>query len=344
VNLNTGVKVFVANQPATVLYGGRSSSPGLDQIDFMVPSNISGGCKTSVAVLAKGVTGNVTTTSIAPDGQATCGDIYGALTQANLQKAIASGSLSLGFVELSRIFGENDLLFAGFGTFPLNSLIRSYGGSIAPSLGSCLAYEIYSNLLFVKDPIQAAALNSGADLVVSGPNGTKTVSATSTGVYFADLANEPSTYLEPGSYTVSNSSGGSNVGPFTWNEMLPEFVTPTNIPTTVNRAQDLTLTWTGASNYPIVSIFGFSGVPVALPDSSFVDFICTADAPAGKFTIPSAILNLLPADGFGTTSKKGVNLQITGVAPQLFTASGSPGIDAGVFSVHVSNGSVASVQ
>jgi uncharacterized protein (TIGR03437 family) len=67
-DLGSGVQVFTGNQAATVLYGGRSSFPGLDQINFTVPSGIAGGCKVSIAVVVKGVTGNVTTTSIAPAG------------------------------------------------------------------------------------------------------------------------------------------------------------------------------------------------------------------------------------------------------------------------------------
>ena len=63
VDLGSGVQVLVGNQPATVLYGGRSSSPGLDQINFVVPAGING-CKASIAVVVKGVTGNVTSTSV----------------------------------------------------------------------------------------------------------------------------------------------------------------------------------------------------------------------------------------------------------------------------------------
>jgi uncharacterized protein (TIGR03437 family) len=66
VDLGTGVQVFVGGQPAKVVYGGRSNYSGLDQIDFTVPSGIATGCKTSLVVLVKGVTGNVTTTAIAP--------------------------------------------------------------------------------------------------------------------------------------------------------------------------------------------------------------------------------------------------------------------------------------
>jgi hypothetical protein len=226
----------------------------------------------------------------------------------------------------------------------LNSLIRSYGGDIIPSAGSCLAYEVYGTSLEILDPIKATGLHTGEELIVTGPSGTKDVDELETGVYLSTLATQPSIFIEPGSFTVGNGSGSTNVGAFSWSETLPPYVTATNLPASINPSQDLTLTWSGGSNYPLVSIFGISGVPVALPNSSFVDFICTADGSAGTFTIPSAILNLLPSNGYGSLTKKGVDLEIAGVTAEDFTAAGSPGIDAAVMSVYVSNGSVATLK
>lgn len=342
VDLSTGVQVFVENQPATVLYGGRSSSPGLDQINFVVPSGVSGGCKTSVAVLVKGVTGNVTSTSIAPAGQATCSDSTGVLTAANLQTAIANNGLGVGFVEVNRLGTENDALVAGFGKFTLNNFIRSFGGSIGPSIGSCIAYEIYGTSSVPTDPVQSTLLRTGTALTLTGPTGTKTIDNSGTGTYLDTLATQPSTYIEPGNYTVTNGSGGADIGPFTWNLTLPAYVTPTNIPATINRANDLTLTWSGGSAYSLVSIFLTGGVPVNLPQTSFVDLICTADAPSGSFTIPAALLNLLSLNGYGSLTKMGVDVLIAGIPVSNFSVS--PNLDAGTFSVFVANGSVASLQ
>jgi uncharacterized protein (TIGR03437 family) len=179
-----GVEVLMGNQLVTPGYAGRSSSPGLDQINVTVPAGISGGCKTSLAVVVNGVTGNVVSTSIAPAGQATCGDTYGALTAANLQKALTSGSLNIGAVDLSRIgSGNDDTLGGSFATYPLNSLIRSYGGSYAPSIGSCIAYEVtYGTPLILTDPVVATLphLDAGAALIASSASGSATASADST--------------------------------------------------------------------------------------------------------------------------------------------------------------------
>ncbi len=342
-NLDAGqVQVLVGNQPATVSYAGRSSSPGLDQINFVVPAGVTG-CKTSIAVTVEGVTGNVTTTSIAPAGQTTCGDTYNALTAANLQKAMASGSLNIAGVELSRIDGGDDYVNSAFTSFPVDSLIRSYGGVFGPSIGNCLAYEIEGSSLVITDPIKPSFLDAGSQLMITGPGGVKTVSATSTGYYFSTLATASPFYIAPGNYTAANGGGGSNVAAFNWDVTLPPSVVP-NIPASINRSQNLTVTWTGGSAFPVVSIYLYNGVKATSTLKSYVDIICTAEGSAGSFTIPAAFLGLLPPDGFGTPTTAGVSIEIGGVALNHFTVVGSPGIDEGFFTAFIANGAVATIQ
>jgi uncharacterized protein (TIGR03437 family) len=339
----TGLQVLVQNQEAMVVYAGRSSSPGLDQINFVIPAGISG-CKISIAVTVKGVTGNITTTSVAPAGQTTCGDTFNALTTTNLQKAIASGTLNIAGVELSRIGGGNDIMTAEFVSFPLNSLIRSYGGTFSPSLGNCLAYEVEGTSLQYTDPIAPTFLDAGPSLLLVAPGTARMIPANSTGNYSTTLTTEPAQYLSPGvSYALGSVNGGANVGPFNWGVPLPAYVVP-SIPASINRSQDLTLTWTGGSAYNVVSILLYNGLPVTSSLSSFVQILCTANAAAGTFTVPSAFLSLLPPGGFGTPTKAGVNIQIGGVGSSHFTVAGSPGLDEGFFDAFVTNGGVATIQ
>jgi len=351
VDLDTGVQVLVGDQPATVLYGGRSSSPGLDQINFVVPAGVSIGCKTSIIVLVKGVTGNVTTTSIALAGQTICSDTTGSLTAANLEKSVANGSLNMGGIAVARIGGGDDGLVGYFGNLPLNSLIRSYGGSYLPSTGSCTAYEVQGSSVVdaLVDPIQPTYMDAGANLSIAGPDGTKTVPLTTTstiakGYYAGYLAFEPSVYLQPGDYTVSNGAGGANVGPFTWALTLPATLVPTNIPTSVDLSKNLTLNWTGGSPYAMVGIFAYSGLLVSAPMSSYTYIMCSADPAAGTFTIPAAILSLLPASGNGNITTKGVNISMAGIPESHYSVAGSPGIDAGLLAIYIATGSVVSVQ
>ncbi len=342
VDLGTGVQVFVGDQPAVVTYGGRAAFSAEDQIDFVVPSGVTG-CKTSLAVLVKGVTGNVTTISVAAPGQTTCDDSYDDLTAANLQTAVNAGHFSIGNVSLSRFAGLDDVLVAGYADFPLSSLLASFGGFLGPSVGSCLAYEVSGSVLVLTDPVSKTFLNGGPNLTLTGPQGTKVMPATSTGNYSGTLAIEPSVFIVPGTFTASNGSGGAGVGAFNWSLTLPPYVQGTNLPSSVNLSQDLTLTWNGGSAYPIVSLIGFNGVPLGGGENAYVEFTCTADGSAGTFTIPSVILNLLAPKGYGLPGQPGVSLQIAGVASSTFTVAGSPGLDAGVFSAFVGNGGVAKI-
>ncbi len=344
VDLHSGVQVLVNNQPAAVVYGGRGSSAGVDQINFVIPAGITG-CKASVAVIVKGVTGNITSIAVAPDGQATCGDTFGPLTAANLQKAMATGSLSLGGVIVSRVAGGNDNLEGAFATYSLSNLVKSWGGGSAGSIGSCLSYEVLGSSLNPIDPVVEHFVNSGNQLKLTSTGGSKTISALETGLYDTTLATAPDQYIEPGAFSVSNGTGGAGVGAFNWTLTLPQAVVPTKIPASISLSQDLTLTWTGSSGFSVVGIFLFSGVPVTSSETAYVEILCTADATAGRFTIPSAVLNLLSPDGFGAFAKPGVDIQMAGIPLIPFNnVPGSPGLDTGIFSVFVSSGSVAKIQ
>jgi len=337
VDLGTGVQVLVGNQPATVLYGGRSSSPGLDQINFVVPSGAIG-CKVSITALVKGVTGNITTTSIGPAGQSVCSEPYAPAVAEILQKAISSGAATFGTVQMTRVGAQSDSLTAQFGSYPLNSLIRSNGGTFGPSIGSCMSYETAGTTITVTDPVQPAFVDAGADLIVNGPGGaTQNVPATSTGNYQATLG----TSIAPGAFGVRNGAGGSAVSAFTWSLMLPALVTPTNIPASVNRSQNLTLTWSGGSAYPVVTIFLYSGVPEGASDS-FATVLCDADATSGTFTIPAAVLNLIPPKGYGAYGTQGLDIQIAGVAVATYTAAS--GLDVGALSMFATSGAIATIQ
>jgi uncharacterized protein (TIGR03437 family) len=343
VKLDQGeVQILVGNQLVTPQFAGRSSSPGLDQINFVVPAGVTPACKTTIAVIVNGVTGNVTSTSIAPVGQTTCGDTFNGLTASNLQKALSSGTLNLGGVTLSRFVGMDDVFTGLFGSYTVNTLVRSYGGTFGPSVGNCLVYENYGAAPVNTDPVLATPLAAGPQLMLTGPSGNKTIDATSTGFYQETLATAAPFYIAPGNFTVTNGSGTHTVPTFTWDLTLPSSVVP-NIPASFNPAQDLTLTWTGGSAFSVAVIYGFSALPVS-SEFSWAELACTADASAGTFTIPSAILSLFPPDGYGGVREKGVLFEIAGLAESRLTGTDSPGLDEGFFTVYTMTGAVATIQ
>ena len=135
---------------------------------------------------------------------------------ANLEKAVATGTWNPGTVALSRVGALNDEFQADFLSYPLSSLLRSYGGSFGSSIGSCTAYSLLASALVLTDPIQPPRLDAGLD--------------------------------------ASRSRG------------------LTNLPSVINRAQNLTVTWSNGASFPLVTIFGFSGVPYDSTQNSYVEF------------------------------------------------------------------------
>ena len=344
VDLHSGVQVFVGGLPATVLYGGRSGDVGLDQVNLTVPATVTPGCKVSISVLVNGIAGNVTALPVAPAGQSTCADSSsGILSLSNLQRAVKTGTLNTAVVALTRFGPEPDYLTGTFASYPLATFLRSWGGAAAASIGSCLAYEFQGTSPVFSDPVPAQGLDAGPNLTVTGPNGTKTSPQTSAGSFY-QMIGASGTYITPGAYTVSNGSGGANVSGFNWALTLPPPISLTNLPATVDRTQDLTLTWTNSSSFAGVSINAVSGVPLASGQTAYVEFFCTADAATGQFTIPSAILQLLPANGYAAVGVKGVTIQIAGATLTTYTVGGSPGIDAADFSAFTANGGTAAVK
>jgi uncharacterized protein (TIGR03437 family) len=339
-----GVQVLIENQLVTPIYAGRSSYPGLDQIDVTIPPGISGGCKTSIGVVVNGVMGNVVSTSISPAGQTVCGDTFGIMTAANMTKAAANGSLNLGLVDLSRVSSEDDLFGGSFANYPLNSLIRSWGGSFGPSIGSCIVYEqVGGTALLLEDPIVAGLthLKTGVSLTVGSGTGSVTVDESSTGTYGMALGTSAKPYISPGTYTVSNGSGGTDVAGFSWSETLPAPISFVNFPSTVNRSTDLTVTWSDSSAFTLVSVFGYSAVVLNSSQNSYAEFVCAAPASATQFTIPAAILSLLPTNGYGAFAVPGAGFQVAGIIDNLFSVTG---LDVGQFSVFTTSGPVVKVQ
>jgi hypothetical protein len=262
-----------------------------------------------------------------------------------MQKAVASGSLNIAAVDVSRIGTNDDVVAASFATYPVNSLIRSYAGSYGPSLGGCVVYEqVAAGTLILTDPILPALphLDAGPALMLTPLSGKAvTVNATSTGIYGATLGTAGNVYIAPGTYSVANGNGGAQVAAFNWGDTLPNPIGFVNLPATINRAQNLTVNWANSSSFTLVTIFGYSAVPLSASENSYVEFVCTAPAASTQFTIPSSILSMLPTNGYGALAVPGAGFQIAGVVDNRFTATG---IDAGQFSVFTSTGPVVKVQ
>lgn len=304
-------QVLVGGRPAQVDFAGRSPNwPGLDQVNFVVPSNVDEGCYVPVAVRARGIVSNFVSLAVSarPDR---CSDPM-SFSEADFQFIGEGKELRIGEIALTRIdmglppglpiqsFRSDD----GTGTFykyDFVRILRSRGVSAAAPFGHCTVYSFSGQEFNPEvDPAAPIGLDAGAALTLTGPKGTKQLPRKEPGYYQANLGGGlPGTpgyapeYLDPGTYRVSNGSGGADVGPFeaTLTIASPVAWDRSSVPDTISRTQDLTFRWTGGQPTEWVQIMGIS--VRSNPDVGAA-FICTERAARGSFTVPSWVLSALP--------------------------------------------------
>lgn len=360
-NMNLGAQVYVGDQPAMISYEGPSSSPGLDQINFTVPAGLSG-CYVPIAVVVNGIVSNFASMSISADGS-TCSDTLG-LSSAAINEVANNGSLKVGFIELQKIafsatvplLGalniKQDYGAAYFYDFNDPALLASRGLSSISFFNSCTVLVCTNSDTCVPDnsALDVPQISAGNQITITGPEGSTVLplAANRVGEFHGPLGQSTVVgsgpdFLQPGSYTASNGSGGTVVGPFTADLTIGQPLTWTNqsavsAQNSIDRTQDLTINYSGGGPNDYVAIFGSSTVNNPTEDET-VTFVCTSPASAGTFTVPSYVLSALPASGSitldGISGTGGFLLFGNYPLSNTFTA---PGLDLGYFTETVVNG------
>ncbi len=124
-------------------------------------------------------------------------------------------------------------------------------------------------------------------------------------------------YLDPGTYTIDNGSGGADVGPFTatLNVPSPGFLwTNADANLTIVRSAGVDLQWSGGDPNAMVEIQGTSGTPTQA--GAFTCFVPNN----GEFVVTSDVLSLLPASPASPTP--GNMLSVSNTIFGSFSASG----------------------
>jgi uncharacterized protein (TIGR03437 family) len=326
------VKMWLGVIPVNIIYRGRSGCCiGEDQIVFTVPAGISD-CAVPLVVQINNQVSNFTTMAIAESGRA-CTPPASTLPPDILQQLQSKVGVSVGDIDLSRTIGvslrdgqpftqRRDRGGATFIRYPntMGALLVPGYVKIQPD-NTCILGNGNPGGPALPAP---APLDAGAQLAVNGPSGTRSIMRRGAGVLF-DYRTETfgdttaGNYFDPGRYTVTGP-GGRDIGsfmasadfpspPFVWTNMLA--------PGPLDRAKDLTITWTGGVPGTLVSITGTSlgtgGVLGA--------FLCSVPVSARQFTIPSYVFLSLPPTGAALAAG---GMAVTNTAPGPFTA---PGLD-----------------
>lgn len=307
----TPVQLFVGGVAASVGYSGRApGAAGEDQINFTIPNNAPTGCWVPVYLVANGITSNVVTISIDPNGIA-CNDRANPLTQP-FNQGRKLGTLMLLHTDTLQDLAvetpvsiQNDLLIADFASTQQANAWPFAPIFSQPPPGACTLIQgsgdIFGN---VAGPSLRSETPLGVSMnfTVTGSNGDtqaqQPASATEPSFLLGSAVPALSTLpnklvLTPGSYTVSAPANGV-VGAIQTSITMPAPFTWTNRSSlaAVNRSNPLTLSWTGLGANQYMAIFGGD---VDLPTNSSAAFYCLAPAGATGFTVPTQILAAIPA-------------------------------------------------
>lgn len=348
-NLPVQVQVFVGGQPATVQYSGRSTCcSGVDQIVFTVPSNAPSGCWVPVYVKTAGtIISNFVTMAIEPTPGICSTDVLPQVTSAFVTGLKIGEGLAMrattrqdvGVVAAVDATADYHVSFAfepDPGQFPFNPALAF------PPSGICTVYAITGDMLNgTALPGMAPTtmpLDMGAPFLLTGPNGSKTLTYGFSGAragYLGGLISNnilpSSLFLDPGSYTLQGF-GGMDVGPFSTSFTIPQPLTWTNRLQTnvVDRTQPLTVSWTGGDSGQVNALLGFGE---DLPTFSSAVFVCIAPPGASSFTIPTDMLANLPASRQNPLQSKDIIYLLT-LAGSSVKNIAAKGLDVGLTSYY----------
>lgn len=186
------IEVDIGGVPSSVAFHGRSTWPGLDQIDVVIPPGVAG-CNVSVAVVSSGLVSNIAFIPVAAQGR-TCTD---QVPGVNLPQPINVGAKSVdnvGSIFLTRTIQVAPPITGAGGTQPAqNSSVDSgsanfqrytqpqpvtfaFGNTgIFPSLGSCVVVTALipppSGASGTSSPPPFTFLNAGPSINFNSPYG-----------------------------------------------------------------------------------------------------------------------------------------------------------------------------
>ncbi|HVW08209.1 MAG TPA: hypothetical protein VHC90_06485 [Bryobacteraceae bacterium] len=335
------VHVFVGGIDANVSYFGRSpgAGPGLDQINFTVPSGLTG-CNVSLIVTTAGSPGTISNSTTIPvaSGGGTCSDTFAIPASTWSPLLSLSGGANLSFFQIALVSATTyqsnqpttntgSTVIADFRHYTESQLSSQYSTAFAPavSLGSCAITTTYPSNGSATPTLNYTALDAGQNVNFNSFSGAVyPLGKQPTGVY--EIA--ASTFFGAGTYKMTDGAGGTGVGNIGQVSMvIPTFPTWTNQSSFANadvtRANGLTLTWSGgtAVDGSYMDIRG--SAPFGITNKGTIAFECAAPVSADQFTVPASILSLLPVTNVGT-------LQLS---EYIQTLSTIPGMDLGVISV-----------
>lgn len=353
---NLPFEFYIGNKPARVIYHGRSTFPGLDQIAVEIPEGVSG-CYASAYAKTGNIISNFVSIPVAATGRV-CTDWFSSSSE--VQNLLGTGrtEINMGWFYLVKfqtwspgISGQPGRMltqdsataqFLRYTPFDASNW-GAVGGFTNPG---CVVSAFRTQSPFVS-PIMKR-LDAGPSVTLTLPDGSTRTLTSMNVSNFAFSVNDATPgaqlfipafggtfrFRAPGGADVGVAEASINAGnPMVWNE----HTTITNVP----RTQPLTVTWRGGAPGGFVLIQGgsFAGNNGDL----FTSFGCTAPVEDGRFTVPRDVLaSMLPSM---TTAPLNIATGALNLAyftlPARFTAQG---LDHGSISFESYSGTTVHYQ
>jgi uncharacterized protein (TIGR03437 family) len=300
-------QVIVGGTTIPAAYLGRvAGGSGYEQVNFVLPANVTTGCAVPFQISENGVLSQVAYLSIAAAGAGAC--VQPGFTTSQLQSFDQGTTVSSGaFVLLKTTGSELGQSFAlsaaegGFSQVSGFELASIPANAANNTLTQGCTVIPYTPPPTTTTPGSTITELDAGNVTLTGPTGS--------GLNNAPLQELLNTYelsingigstvngnLVAGTYTL-NGSGGTGVGPFTASVTIgPPLTITGGLPATVNRSSGLSLNWTGGNSTDYVEILGDAFTLSNSTVTGGASFACITTAGAGGFTVPSSILTQLPA-------------------------------------------------
>jgi uncharacterized protein (TIGR03437 family) len=300
---NIPMQVYIGGISANILYRGRSQYPGVDQIDVVIPLNVSPGCFVSVVAMSGSIVSNTVTIPVSlPIGP--CSDEAQSYSGSQFQSlATGKANIQVGTILVAEgIFSSGTPAWNAGATF---QVVQSglYGSGYGDaSDGSCV---VMSPATSTEGPFQSYGLDAGT-IAVTWPGGLDIMNEAPgvPGTYLGSLTAGPSDSPQGIQYSFVGT-GGRDIGPFSSGVTLespPLIWINLGSVTAVTRSQGVVVNWVDSTSGPLNDIEIRGGLTTTAGGTTVpVGFVCHAPVTAGSFAIPPSILMALPA-GSGTLS------------------------------------------
>jgi len=288
------------------LYGGRAPSlPGADEIIMTLPAGVAVSCLDSLQISVNGQLSNSTSISIAPAGAAAC--TAPGISTATLANLDQGGNFTFGTVSLAAGSDANngpsirvDVASQEFISLDADGLTTTATSTaVSVANNTCaVVRQTYIPPTGAAAPINFKLLDAGT-VLLNGPNiGNVPLSAeTILNGQVNGVTVIAGAVYTAGTYSITGQ-GGKDVGKFQSTITIPQpLVVTGTIGKSISRSADLPIAWTGGGTQTVTitatSAAAVAGTNPQQIDSGVVTCVTTADK--GGFTIPTAMLQQLPA-------------------------------------------------